>query len=266
MDRLTSISDACPLNLCDGTGFLIFRKYEDNKRKGDFARGCQCQSLRKEKSLILQSNVPVDFQNVKVSFYDPALFSSEKDKQIAVNAKHIAIEYVKEFKSKELQGKGLYLYSKTKGCGKTHLSASIMNALIKKYKVSALYMTSVELLNRVKETFNSNEKGSAEQIKSELKKMEFVVLDDFAAEKSSEWTEEFFTDILNHRMIHNKMTIFTSNIPIEQLDHHYKNGRISSRVAKMAIQVEMPAEDIRKKQAATENKKVLEHFFNGDRL
>lgn len=264
--QLTSISEKCQLKKCDGSGFIIFGKFVNFKKVRDFAISCDCQVFKYTHLLFERSNVPINLKGSLVNSYDPSLYVEETDRKIAINAKHIAIEYVKKFEEDKVEGKGLYLYSETKGCGKTHLSVSMMNAVIKKYQVPALYFTSVELLNRVKETFHNKRDFSGENIKKKVKSAKILLLDDFASEKNSDWVEEFFTDILDHRMINELPTIFTSNISIDQLNSHYPRGRISSRISKLAIPVQMPSEDIRKKQAAAENKKVLDNFFSSDHL
>ncbi len=67
------------------------------------------------------------------------------------------------------------------------------------------------------------------------------------------WVKTIFYSILDGRMDNNKITIFTSNMSMEELDH---DDRLKSRIEKMAIPMEFPEESIRSKIARNENKEL----------
>ena len=66
---------------------------------------------------------------------------------------------------------------------------------------------------------------------------------------------EKFYEILNGRMIHKQITIFTSNCVIERLAF---DERILNRIQKMALPVPFPEESVRSVLATAENK----NFYN----
>ena len=92
-----------------------------------------------------------------------------------------------------------------------------------------------------------------DKILSEIKNVEVLILDDIGVEKISDWVNEMLFNILDHRMKFKKITIFTSNAKIEDLQH---DDRIKSRLHKMCLSVKMPEEDARTSLAEAENKKL----------
>jgi DNA replication protein DnaC len=83
--------------------------------------------------------------------------------------------------------------------------------------------------------------GQAEDYIDELKDIELLWIDDIGVEKLTEWVEETLYRIVNYRMMHEKPTIFTSNIRLEDMP-----GRIASRIIGSAHQVWLVASDYRR--------------------
>lgn len=154
-------------------------------------------------------------------------------------------------------GKGLYLFSEVKGSGKTRLAVSILNALIKKYDIRGLYISSTDLLHEIKKTFDDSN-HSAYEIIQQFTEAQLLVIDDFRVEKTTDWSEEMFTKILDDRMNYKRPTIITSNIEVNQLSKKYRAGRIESRIEKMTLPVPLPDENVRSYLAQQENERIAE--------
>ena len=160
-----------------------------------------------------------------------------------------------DFKEK---GKGLYLYSKTKGSGKTRLAASLGNALISTYKERVKFITTLDLLDEIKGTYNKESALSENDLINAIKEVDVLILDDIGVEGDTPWVSEKLYSILNGRMISKKITMFTSNSRVEELK---QDERIKNRLEMMAIPIKMPEQSIRTDIAKGENKELQDILF-----
>jgi DNA replication protein DnaC len=242
-------SNKCEFGLCDGYGVIV--------NKNSTARNCECTLKKIQENRMKWANIPIEFKNLKVNEFETEIYVKECDKEKARFVKKISVEYVRKFKKIRESGKGLYLYSEVKGSGKTRMAISIGNALANTYKVSLFFTTTINLLDEIKNTFdnkntelNNNEKSILENIKN----IEVLIVDDVGVEKPTPWVNEIFYSILNERMINKKITIFTSNVNIEDLQ---LDERIVDRINKMAMPIAFPSESIRSRLAKNENEHML---------
>lgn len=252
----TSNADSkCPLGICDGSGVIV-------DSQGLNARPCDCVNILRKQNKLKFANVPEEFKELKVGEFDTEFYTVEENKITARSAKKWAIEYVKKFDIFKKEGKGLYFCSAEKGSGKTRLMISVGNALISMYGTSVRFVTANDLLDSIRNSFgkNAGEDDTYENLITDLKNIDVLLIDDVGAERPSDWVNEMFYSILNDRMTHKKVTLFTSNLSIEELPY---NGRITDRIFKMAIPVKMPEESIRRKMAMIENEKYFRMITEG---
>lgn len=201
------------------------------------------------------ANIPKEFEGYTVESFDLALYKSTEAQEKAAMAKKLCANYVRDFIDIKETGKGLYMYSRTKGSGKTRMAASVANDIIKKYKISAKFSTTIQLLDEIKKTWERTENESEQSLLTEIMSVPVLVLDDIGVEKMSPWVNEKFYSIINGRMIQKQITIFTSNCVIEQLA---LDERIKNRIQKMALPVPFPDESVRPVLASAENRE----FYN----
>ena len=111
---------------------------------------------------------------------------------------------------------GLYLYGKM-GVGKTFTAKRFAKKLAEAGKEIAFVNLST-LASKLKSSFaSSSEKIS--YIIDILKEVEFLFIDDIGAEQITEWfRDEILFSVLNFRMEHQKITFFTSNYEINNLE------------------------------------------------
>ena len=175
-------------------------------------------------------------------------------------AKTIAQRYVEQFDEIKETGKGLYFYSNVKGSGKTRLAVSIANDLIQKKFVSAKFATTIQILDQIKATWGGERKNEETEQKliRDIISVEVLVIDDIGVEAVKDWVNERFYNILNGRMIEKRVTIFTSNCRIEELNF---DDRITNRIVKMALPVQFPNESIRTAIARKENSDLLDRLL-----
>ena len=196
-------------------------------------------------------SVVVDFKKIKKplqQFFENSFASlCEKGMDDYDTSPHSRLKKIKESMSRYIETKwweskqGIYFFSEEAGSGKTLLACIVMNEIFEKYSVSTQAITMIEIFNKITETFN-NELVSIESVTNPLKAVDILLIDDIGVEKHSEFREESLYDIINHRMMNNKTTIFTSNKTLDQLP--YEN-RIKSRIKSMVVQIQMPEIDLR---------------------
>ena len=163
------------------------------------------------------------------------------------------IKWIKKFYDeydRNGKNKGLYLHGNF-GSGKTYLIAALFNELAKK-RISTEIVYYPELLRNLKSDFDN----FADYI-DYLENVDLLLLDDIGAERVTEWgRDEILGPILQKRMNNYKTTFFTSNLTMEELEHHLdtnkysddeiKARRIVERIKELTIDMELISENRRK--------------------
>ena len=155
-----------------------------------------------------------------------------------------------KFKEK---GIGLYIFSRTKGSGKTMLSCCILNEIAKRYVGSVKFVNTLEFLEMTKKSFQ----GSDEEIRA-LYDAHLLVVDDLGVQLSKDWIETTFYRLINSRYEKRKPTIYTSNIPLDNLN---MDDRITDRIDSTTYQIRLPEESIRKHIRQQEKARLLEEIL-----
>lgn len=230
--------DKCPY--CHGIGWEII----DDGRAGI---GRKCRNGCHEKNIINNrlsfANIPEAFKDVRLSNFDIKIYNDIKS-QIKIKATIEVIEYwLNNFKIMKEQGMGLYLYSETKGSGKTRMAASIANELIYEKHIQVKFATSLQILNKIKASWDNRDREYSENnLLDFLCTSEILIIDDFGTEQVKDWIEERFYQIINTRYVNKKITIFTSNL---QLEHLKYDDRIISRIKERVFSVSFPEKSVR---------------------
>lgn len=241
-------SDVC--NKCMGTGWMLDEK--------GFASKCECYENMIQESRLKFAKIPAEYDGLTVNSFDTSLYDKETDKESAKKAKKITSNYVLNFDRMKDQGKGLYYFSRTRGSGKTRLAVSLGNALIIHKKQKVRFITTLDLLDKIKSTFNKDSEYTEQGLLNDFYDIDVLILDDLGAEKSTPFVEEVFFKILDTRLTHKKITIFTSNLNINDIN---RDERSISRIKKMALIVEMPNADIRGKLGNEENMNMINELL-----
>ena len=139
------------------------------------------------------------------------------------------------YKRVRKEGLGLYIWSRTKGSGKTYLASAICNSLIETYKTRPLFADSSALINY-------NEDGRI----AELEEAELLVLDDLGRKAPNNYYEDLLFGIMDKRMQNKRPTIVTSNLPIAELPY---DQRAVDRIATMTPEIHLPEVSIRLKKS-----------------
>ena len=128
----------------------------------------------------------------------------------------------------------------TQGIGKTHLAGALINSLLEKYAVDkgydVLWRRNTDLLLELQETFGGV--GDTRGVINRFKRAGLLVIDDFGAERISDWSVSAIYSILAERIDEMRPTIVTSNLNLDEIDEF--EPRIASRLAEFATLVLPP--------------------------
>lgn len=248
--KILNASSNCPYNKCDGSGISLVVNETTKETKGIY---CKCREEKIFNNRLQFANIPNEFTSLTINSFDTELYKSQESKNIAAAAKKMTANYIREFEKFQEIGKGLYYYSDTKGSGKTRLAVSLGNVLLKIYKKQVKFITCSDLLKEIKNTYNQDTKYTESQLIESINNVDVLIVDDIGVEKLTSWVNEMLFSIFDNRMKYKKITIFTSNCIIEDLEH---DQRIKSRLTKMCVPIKMPEEDIRMCLSKEENREL----------
>lgn len=243
---------------CRDTGWEMVKEPDGH----EFCRECSCGYLQRYRlnGRLKFATIPKEFEGQTVDNFQTNCYSTAANRELAAMAQTIAKRYVEKFDEIQETGKGLYFYSRVKGSGKTRLAVSIANDLIEKKFIQAKFATTIQILDQIKATWGgiSKNEESEQKLIHDIVSVPVLVIDDIGVEAVKDWINERFYNILNGRMIEKRVTIFTSNCKIEELNF---DDRITNRIVKMALPVQFPDESIRTAIARKENDDLLDRLL-----
>ena len=189
------------------------------------------------------ADIPEAFAGLRLDSFDTSIYDMANSRKIADMNMQIANYWLDDFEKMQDRGKGLYMYSAVKGSGKTRFAVSLANEVIERYVVGVKFATSVQILNEIKASWNSDTQMTEHRLLDELTEVDVLVIDDFGIEVPKDWSMERFYQIVNSRYIHKKITIYTSNSAPEDLLY---DDRITNRIEENTYQLRFPSESVRK--------------------
>lgn len=244
--QLNSGND-CPL--CQGTGWEPHIDFVEGYGEVESRKRCsRCQGKMR---LNEYTGIPSEYCDTDLSKFDFGAYKSKMD-----NFKKIVTNFVNEFSKWEKQGKGLYLWSKTPGSGKTYLACCLARSLMIKYDLQMRFITAPDYINAVGDSCK-RERGEADP--SEVyRECRLLVLDDIGAQADKDWQRQEIFRLINKRMEDGCITIYTSNMSTDGLN---VDSRTRDRIVKVSVELQMPEESIRKKIAKMEQNEFLKEVL-----
>lgn len=242
---LKTSSDVCPK--CHGLGVIFY-----TRGNYEFAKDCDCgiNQRKEEQSRLAFAEIPQTFSEVSLQNFRFDIYQSEIGRDTAMKAAKAVKFWLENWQKNQQDGKGLYLFSGTKGSGKTRMAVSIANHLICQKKVYVRFATSPQIINHIAASW---EDGGEAALLSSLGKVTVLIIDDFGTEQVKPWIAEKFYQIINERYINRRITIFTSNMSLDNLEY---DDRITNRIKECCYLVPFPEESIRD-QIAEDNARQL---------
>lgn len=193
-----------------------------------------------------RSGMPVEYMSKDGKDFDWGQYSEDVEIQ-----KRIANAFAYSFATFRKQGRGLYIYSNTKGSGKTLLACCLANEVLKKQDVSVKFTTVADYIELVRSSKNEAVKEQMNAIMN----TGLLIIDDIGATKEDkDWISDAIYRLVNRRYENMLPTIYTSNVMIDNLKC---DDRISSRIMETSTVLAMPEFSVRKKKADERNEAFL---------
>lgn len=197
-----------------------------------------------------RSGMPKEYVNCTAKDFNWNCYGEDTTPQ-----KKIANDFIVNFSKYLLSGRGLYIYSNTKGSGKTKLACIIVNEILKRKDISVRFISVTEYIELVKR----KDDDSRNEINAILN-VGLLVLDDVGAQvENKEWISTALFRLIDSRYTAHLPTIYTSNVEILNLK---TDSRISERIYELSTLLPMPEVNIRRKIADRHTEKFLSELLN----
>jgi len=241
------LTERIPCPKCRDTKWVL----KDSKGSTVAVR-CSCYEEEKTQAYFDQAGIPKRYINCSFDNFETHNESHQ-------HAKKISQKFVKDYPALNA---GL-LFIGPCGVGKTHLSAAIMNELIRKKSISCYFCDFRELIRNIQSSYSTDSRITESEVLYPIFQKDLLVLDELGAKRTTAWVEETVFYIINHRYNQKKLTVFTSNYmddgedEEDSRDSFFKRKddslvdrigtRLRSRLYEMCKIVSMEGDDYRKK-------------------
>lgn len=171
--------------------------------------------------------------------------------------------YVRSFRRAIENGeriRSLYLWSREPGTGKTTTACAILNEWILRYyvgivargerpeQVPAFFLDVNEFQTHYNLASMTDDKDEIDAIKETIKLTQtvpFLVMDDLGVREPTEAFRAYLHAIINHRVTNRLPTVFTSNIPLDELPEVFGERRLYDRIRDNCVEIEFEGESKR---------------------
>jgi DNA replication protein DnaC len=215
--KTPTASETCPLNLCDGTGFLV----DETTNTATDCR-CRAQKMSRARSRSLSGVIPRKYRGV--SFDRPPVTEIAAPVTMAVK------RYVGRIDEQLDAGRGLWFVGSV-GTGKTTLAMLVARHAIEAGRSVAIYSLP-RLLAQIRTTFDDDASNSYVELLDRLTAVDLLQIDDVGAEKTSPWVLEQLYAIVNARYEDERSMVITTNLERDALADQI-NERTVSRLEEM---------------------------------
>lgn len=197
-------AEPCPE--CGGRGWLV----QEDGGAGT-AKRCPCQERDRVPRLVAAAGIPARYEHCKLSSFRtyPGQIQLEKAR---VTAERYVDEFVRE--GGGFREAGL-LFMGPPGAGKTHLAIGVLQEVVQRYRVQALFVEFTSLIHQIQATFDPDSEESTRKILYPLTQAELLVLDELGTQKPTPWVQEILYLIINSRYTRRRPTLFTTNYRLE---------------------------------------------------
>jgi DNA replication protein DnaC len=229
---------ACPLGACDGSGWILGPE--------DVARPCECREQRLKRGRVrgVASAIPPRYRGV--SFDRPPVSDMARKAETEGTVKKVR-DFVAELDSRLEQGGGLWLSGDT-GTGKTTLAMLVSKEAVNRGHSVAIYSLP-KLLARIRRTYDAEPGGDSYSAFFErLTSVDLLHIDDFGAEKRSDWVLEQLYALVNERYEDERSIMLTTNLTVDKLEDQI-GRRTVSRLTETCEQVALFGMDRRLENA-----------------
>jgi DNA replication protein DnaC len=192
--------DACPLGLCDGSGFVV-------DVATNTASDCRCRAPRiaRKRAASLEGRIPKRYRGA--SFDRPPVLGMPEPVVSAVRA------YVRNLRARLDEGRGMWLVGDV-GTGKTTLAMIVSGAALETGHSVAIYSLP-RLLNLIHDEVGTE--GSLLDLLDRLSCVDLLPIDDLGAQHTRPWRLEQLYSIVDARYQSGRPIVATTNLMPDEL-------------------------------------------------
>lgn len=222
------MSDVCPFDLCDGSGFLT-----DTETNTAYDCRCRAQRVARARARSLSAVIPrryrdVSFDRPPVNEIDPAIVAATR-------------RYAATIDDQLDAGRGLWFMGPP-GTGKTTLAMLVSKAASDAGRTVAIYSLP-RLLNEIRDTHRADR--SHIDLLNRLTRVDLLHVDDVGAERSTDWVLEELYSIVNARYEDKRAMVITTNILDREALCEQISARTVSRLTEMCDELPLLGHDHR---------------------
>lgn len=199
-------------------------------------------SERKERALI-----PLEYKGKMLKDFNWDLYGCD-----ASNQKKAVLSFLLHFAEYREKGMGLYIFSNTKGSGKTMLSCILLNEISERYGINSKFISVYDYLDFTKKKY-----GGAVENMNMVKEAELLVVDDIGAQMGKEWIDSTFYELVDFRYTGRMPTIYTSNLPFERLN---MDERTIDRMERNTVLLNLPEKAVRRELGRKEKEEFMKQI------
>ncbi|HEY5260574.1 MAG TPA: ATP-binding protein [Solirubrobacteraceae bacterium] len=191
---------ACPLGLCDGSGFVV-------DEATNTASDCRCRASRiaRKRAASLEGRIPKRYRGA--SFDRPPVLGMPEPVVSAVRG------YVRNLSARMEEGRGMWLVGDV-GTGKTTLAMIVSGAALDAGHSVAIYSLP-RLLNLIRDEVGAE--GSLLDLLDRLSSVDLLHIDDLGAQHTTPWRLEQLYSIIDARYQAGRPILATTNLMPSEL-------------------------------------------------
>jgi DNA replication protein DnaC len=193
------IISSCPVCMAEAKA----REEQRDRRRAEEA------NQQKIAGLLRRSMIPE-------RFVDRTLHNYRADSTGQIRALKIARRYAETVCDGSSRGASLVLAGKP-GTGKTHVACGIARELIEKHQKSAVFLTILQALRHIKDTYRKDSTRSESDAINDMLEPDLLILDEIGAQLGSEHEKMLMFEIINERYQECRSTILISNLTADEL-------------------------------------------------
>lgn len=201
----------------------------------ELLRECACAEINSLSPLNLST-----FESFKISYYSCEITDDGVNPRQRMGR---IFDYCKNYAETFGQNSKSILMRGATGLGKTHLSLSIANELLKK-GFSVAYASAPDILFRLEQAHFSYDYNKEQELISTLCDCDLLIIDDLGTEFSTAYTNSQIYNIFNNRILRFKQVIINTNLTVKELETAYTQ-RFISRVMGTCDKLDFVGKDIR---------------------
>lgn len=187
-----------------------------------------------------RADIPESYYDVDMDTFDWNVYGTDISIQ-----KQLAEKWILNHKQFQEEGFGLYIWSRTRGSGKTYLASAICNSLMRTHRRKTRFVNMAKLIDISKEP-----EGMQQLIKAEV-----LVLDDLGQPGTgTDWISDILYNLFEERGNRKRLTIVTSNFSPAEIRI---DDRIADRMNRQMIELKLPEVRVRARKASETKRNLM---------